>query len=146
MGKGYIYTCKKCGEEHRFLLGCGMFSFAEEQLLDLNNSLTNILDSCQDEKEKLHVRKLIKSKEYRLVNGFGYKICKCSTCNAFYNKYTFEFFSRKNKKFYISESICNKCNKELKILTNDEIYNENIPGICKKCNNTTFDIQFLNWD
>lgn len=146
MGKGYIYTCKKCGKEHRFLLGCGMFCFKEEQLFDINRTIGGILANCHDEEEKKIVRKLVESKKYHLVGGYGYKICKCDKCGKLDNKFTFELFSREKKDSYISKAICKRCNKELKVLNDEELEKENILEKCDKCGSTEFDIGFMNWD
>ena len=146
MGKGYTYTCEKCGKEYTFYLGCGMFSFREEQLFDLERPVGGILEICHDAEEKNIVRELVQSKKYHLVEGYGYKICKCDECGRFYNKFTFELFSREDKEAYISKMICEKCDKELRILKTDDIKGENIPGECIKCGNTEFEFGFLNWD
>ncbi len=146
MGKGYIYTCKKCGKEYRFLLDCGMFCFMEDQLFDLENPIGGILANCHDEEEKGIVKRLIESRKYHLVGGYGYKICKCNGCGQFDNKFTFELFSREEKNSYISKAICEKCNKELRILNDEDLEKENIPGNCDKCGSTEFDIGFMNWD
>lgn len=50
------------------------------------------------------------------------------------------------KDSYISKAICKRCNKELKILNDEDLEKENIPGKCDKCGNTEFDIEFMNWD
>ena len=146
MGKGYIYICKKCHKEHRFYLDCGMFCFMEEQLFDLERPIGNILNSCYDKYEKKIVKELVESKKYHLVNGYGYKICKCDNCGTFDNKFTFELFSRENKDSYISKAICKKCNNDLRILKEDDFEKENIPGRCEKCGHTQFEMSFMNWD
>lgn len=146
MGTGYIYTCKKCGKEYSFLLDCGMLCFKEEQLFDLEKPTGGILTECSDEEEKDIVRKLIESKKYHLVGGYGYKICKCDKCGKFDNKFTFELFSREEKNSYISKALCKKCNEELRIINEEDLERENIPGNCDKCGSTEFDIGFMNWD
>ena len=80
MENGYIYTCKKCGKKHSFLLECGMFCFMEEQLFDINRPIGGILEYCNDEEEKRIVRKLVEDGNYHLTDGYGYKICKCDKC------------------------------------------------------------------
>lgn len=101
----------------------------EDQLFDLENPIGGILANCHDEEEKSIVKRLIESRKYHLVEGYGYKICKCNECGQFDNKFTFELFSREEKTSYISKAICKKCNKELRILNDEDLEKENIPGI-----------------
>lgn len=146
MGKGYTYTCTKCGEEYRFYLETGMFCFMEQQLFDLEREIGSIVNNCYNEEEKKIVRELVESKKYHLVNGYGYKICRCDECKKFYNNFTFELFSREENKSYISKEICPQCNKELRILNYEDLEKENMPGKCEKCGNEKFDFCFFNWD
>lgn len=42
--------------------------------------------------------------------------------------------------------ICKKCNNQLRILKNEDLEKENIPGKCDKCGNTEFDVRIMSWD
>lgn len=142
MGKGYNFKCKHCNYEKSLLLGTGMFNFAEGQLFNMN-SKENILNYCSNNEEQNIVLDLIK-KDYHLKDGFGYVACKCDKCNDWNNKFYFELCNYDD--CYKSKLLCDKCGSQMKIVSENDFSIENIPGVCKQCNSSDYEIEYIKWD